>query len=378
MNSRTSSRGQDHIHLLRAQLRELAVPVIAIVLALALGYVLMLLTGRDANTAMSALMRASFGSKRAFGEFLKQATPIILTGLSVALAFRCGLFNIGGEGQFLMAGLVAAVIGYAVPLPPVIHLLVVALAGMATAALWGSIAGILKARLGAHEVINTIMLNWIALRFTQWIVESHLRVPNLSRTPELLPTAQFRLILPPSGLSSGLLYALLAAALVYVFLWRTSTGYELRAVGHNPAAAQYGGISIGRNTVLAMALSGALAGLAGVIQTTTVTRAFWAPMGLPGYGFTGIAVALLGRNHALGVVLAALLFGFLDQGAPAMQAAAHVPKSIIQIVQATVVLLVAADAIIRRLLQRRQAAGAPPIAGQTAPVDGGTQEVTQP
>lgn len=359
----------------RAWLRELAVPLLAIVIALAIGYVLMLLTGRDANTAMGSLVRASFGSKRAFGEFLKQATPLILTGLSVALAFRCGLFNIGGEGQFLMAGLVAGVIGYALPLPPGAHLLVVVIAGMAAAATWGAIAGWLKARLGAHEVINTIMLNWIALRFTQWIVEGRLRVENLSRTPKVLPTAQFANILPPSGLSSGLLYALLAAALVYVFLWRTSSGYELRAVGHNPQAAEYGGISIARNTVLAMALSGALAGLAGIIQTTTVTEAFWAPMGLPGYGFTGIAVALLGRNHPLGVVLAALLFGFLDQGAPAMQAAAQVPKSIIQTVQAIVVLLVAADAIIRRLLPQQTAR--PGDAGPAGPDRGDSaQEVT--
>lgn len=333
---------------------DLAIPVLAIVFALLISVALIAIIGKDPATALSALWKASFGSRRNIGQLLMQSTPLILTGLSVAVAFRCGLFNIGGEGQIMMAQLVAAVVGYSLNLPGFLHLPLAIVAGILAGGVWGAIPGFLKARLGVHEVINTIMLNWIAFRFTYWIVNAHLRIETLPRTPEVLETARLSPILPPSQLTTGLFLALLAAAIIYVFLWRTRMGYELRAVGHNPFAAEYGGINVARQTVLAMTIAGGLAGLAGVIQTLGVQRSFFAPSVMPGYGFTGIAVALLGRNHPVGVVLAALLFGFLEQGAPAMQVSAGVPKAVIFIVQALVIFLVAADGIIRSVLSGRK------------------------
>jgi simple sugar transport system permease protein len=286
---------------------------------------------------------------RPFSESLVISTPYIFAGLAVALGFRGGVFNIGGEGQLFVGGLASVYVGYAVTgLPWYIHLPLAVLAGMAAGAVWGAIPGFLKARTGAHEVINTIMMNYIAFRLTDHLLQGPMARPDgLPITPEVLPSAYLPALLEqPVRLHAGFLLALLMAVLVYLFLWKTTHGFEIRMVGANPRAAHYAGVAITGITVLTMALSGALAGLAGTNQVLGVdhrmVRAF-----SKGYGFDSIALALLGNSHPLGVVLASLLFGFLRGGAARMQSVAGVPVELIRIVQGMVIIFVAAPEIIR-------------------------------
>lgn len=301
-------------------------------------------------------------------ESLRISTPYIFTGLAVALGFRCGLFNIGAEGQYFIGGLASVFVGYAVKgLPWFIHLPLALLAGMAGGALWAGIAGFLKARTGAHEVINTIMLNYIAFRLADFLLQvgGPMARPGDSRpiSPEILPSAYLPQFFPddPSiRLNAGLLLALLAVWAVYFLLFKTTLGFEIRAVGANPRAARTAGISVARNFILAMGLSGALAGLAGAHDILGVLH-FMPNAFFSGYGFDAIALALLGKSHPVGVLLASLLFGFLRAGAQRMQAPpAFVPIDIISVIQALIIIFIAAPEIIRLIYRIR----APKEAGE--------------
>jgi len=293
-------------------------------------------------------------------EGLRLATPYIFAGLAVALGFRCGLFNIGAEGQYFIGGLASVYVGYAVKgLPWFIHLPLALAAGMLGGALWASIAGFLKARTGAHEVINTIMLNYIAYRLADYLLQvgGPMARPGDFRpvSPEILPTARLPQFFPNDlsiRLNTGLLLALLAVWFVYWLLFKTTVGFEIRAVGANPRAARTAGISVARNIVLAMALSGGLAGLAGAHDILGVLH-FMPNAFFSGYGFDSIALALLGKSHPVGVLLAALLFGFLRAGAQRMQGVAHVPIDIISILQALIIIFIAAPEIIRFIYRIR-------------------------
>ena len=289
---------------------------------------------------------------RPLSESLVVSTPYIFAGLGVALGFRGGLFNIGGEGQLFAAGLASVYVGYAlkgVPFP--LHMLLAILAGMAAAAIWGAIPGVLKARFGAHEVINTIMMNYIAFRLTDYLLTGPMIAGSgaLPITPDILPSAYIPSLFPaPMRVHWGFFLAIAVAGLVYWFLWKTPLGMEIRMVGANPRAARYAGVRIVRITVLTMVFSATLAGLGGVSQILGVehrlVRAFSS-----GYGFDAIALALLGNSHPLGVVLASLLFGFLRAGAARMQSAAGTPVELIRVIQGLVIVLVAAPEIIRSL-----------------------------
>jgi len=332
------------------------VPILAIFVGLLVGTVFILIAGADPMEAYKALFKAVAGSPRAIGETLTSTTPLIFTGLAVALAFRCGLFNIGVEGQYLVALMASALTGYYLHLPPVIHALVALAAGGLAGMLWAAIVGVLKAYRGVHEVINSIMLNYIALYFTHYLLMYYFREPGnrAAATPFIQETAKLtKGLIPGSRLHTGIFVALLAALFVWFFLWKTPQGYEIRAVGLSPGAAEYAGISVKRNIILAMAISGLMSGLAGAVQTLGVSYKFYEQMGFIGYGFDGIAVALLGRNHPVGVIFGALLFGALGQGSGAMQAAAGVPKTVVWIVQGTVVFFVAAESIWKFLRRRR-------------------------
>lgn len=336
---------------------EALIPLLAVALALLLGAGLILAVGKDPLAALDALWTANFGSRRGFGETLVSFTPLVFTGLSVALAFRCGLFNIGGEGQFLVGGLAAAIAGYGLQgLPGWLHAGAALLAGALAGAVWAGIPGLLKAYRGVHEVVNTIMMNYIALYLVNYLLINFFkREGPLPITPPVAPAARLALILEPSRLTTGLYLALAAAGLIWFLLWRTAPGYEIRAVGLAPFAAEYAGISVPLNTLKAMGLAGALAGLAGAVQVLGVQGAFYDPIGgFVGYGFDGIAVSLLGRNHPIGLLPAAFLFAILDRGSAGMQAMAGIPKAVVWVVQAGVVLLVAADGILRSLLVRRR------------------------
>jgi simple sugar transport system permease protein len=297
---------------------------------------------------------------RPLGESLVTATPYIFAGLSVALAFRGGLFNIGVEGQLFVGGLAAAFVGYSITgLPGVVHLPLAMLAGIAAGAVWGAIPGLLKAKTGAHEVINTIMMNYLAFRLTDFMLQGGpmTREDGLPITPEIEPSAYLPALLPkPVRLHAGFFLALAVAALVYWYLWKTTQGFEIRMVGANPRGARYAGVRITRTVVLTMALSGALGGLTGANQVLgldhKMVRAF-----STGYGFDSIALALLGNNHPIGVVFSALLFGFLRGGAARMQSMAGVPVEIIRIVQGLVIIFVAAPEIIRGIYRLKAVRG---------------------
>jgi ABC-type uncharacterized transport system permease subunit len=377
-------------------LRGLVLPALAVLSALILGGLAVVLTDQtvwatvpnffqspgtalsavwnSAAAAYSSLFRGSFGSlgdisqgleawwvegdtelilsaARPLSECLVLSVPYILSGLAVALGFRAGLFNIGVEGQFVIGGLCAVVMGYQVTgLPAIVHLPLSLLAGIVGGGLWAALPGYLKARTGAHEVINTIMLNWVAFRLVEWLLKDPLEVvQGTHRTPDVLPTAELPRFFPhPIRLHLGFVLALLVAAAVYWFLFKTVWGFELRTVGDNPEAARYGGMSITRNFVLAMALSGGLAGLAGATESLGVTRNMTLGFSA-GYGFDSIALALLGKSHPLGVVLAGILFGTLRAGGKRMQSVAGIPLEIISIVQALVIIFIAAPAIVRAI-----------------------------
>jgi simple sugar transport system permease protein len=290
------------------------------------------------------------------------STPYIFAGLAVALGFKCNLFNIGAEGQLYIGALASVWIGYSIEgLPAIIHMPLAFLGGAAAAALWGAIPGYLRARTGAHEVINTIMMNYIAFRLTDWLVNGPMKrgggAGYIPITPSILPSAAIPQFFPdPIRFHAGFFIALAVAAFIYWFLWKTTLGFEIRTVGANVRAARYAGINVGRNIVLAMALSGALAGMAGANEVLAVNHNVAGAFS-PGYGFDSIALALLGGGHPAGVVMAALLFGTLRNGATRMQSLADIPIDIIVIVQAMVVMFIAAPAIVRWLYRLRETGG---------------------
>ena len=356
-------------------LQALFLPGGAILLSLLVGAIFILIIGKNPITAYAALIQGAFGDTFSIGETLENTTPLILTGLAVAFAFRTKLFNIGAEGQFLMGALAASWAGVNLSLPTGIHLVVALLAGIIVGGLWGGIAGLLKATRGVHEVISTIMLNFIALFLISYMVSGPMKevsALDIPQTAKVLTTAQLPKILPPSRLSAGILVALLAAAFIWWLLWKTTTGYEVRAVGLNPFAAEYAGIKSNMNMLLAMLISGGLAGLGGAIMITGLFYRYQHGFE-PGYGFTAIAVALVGGNNPPGVVAAALLFATLSQGALGMQNVAGVPQDTVLIIQALVIFFVAAPQIVQAVPQwwaRRRAAAQ--AAAEGAQLEGGS------
>ncbi|MGC9467769.1 MAG: ABC transporter permease [Anaerolineae bacterium] len=286
-------------------------------------------------------------------ETLRISTPYIFAGLAVAIGFQGGLFNIGAEGQYFIAGLTSVFIGYSiVGLPQLIHLPLALLAGVIGGALWASIAGYLKASTGAHEVINTIMLNYIAFRLAEFMLDvggPMARGDNRPVSPEIQPSAYLPQFYPNRvdiTFNTGFLLALAVAWIVWWLLFKTTLGYEIRTVGKNPRAARYAGISVSRTMVITMALSGGLAGLSAATDILGVLH-FMPNAFASGYGFDAIALALVGKSHPLGVVLASLLFGAIRAGARNMQGVARVPIDITSILQGLIIVFVAAPEIIR-------------------------------
>jgi len=302
----------------------------------------------SALQAYGALFSGSLGDANAISESLVASTPFIFAGLAVAFGFRGGLFNIGVEGQLLVGAGVAVVIGTKLQMPAVIHLPLALAGGVLGGAIYGAIPGYLKAKTGAHEVINTIMMNWIAFLFFSWAFTGPLRRigGDAPVTDEIYTSAYLPQIFDGFRLHWGFVLALVVAFGVWWLLFKSTLGFEIRTVGANPNAARYGGIKIGRIIVLTMAISGGLGGLAGTSELLGLNH-FLAEGFSPGFGFDAIALALLGKSHPLGVVLAALLFGTLRNGATRMQSVASIPIDIISIVQALVIVFVAAPDIIR-------------------------------
>ncbi|HZP19848.1 MAG TPA: ABC transporter permease [Bauldia sp.] len=335
----------------------LIVPVLAVALAILLGGLTMLATGVSVPTvgqAFAALFTGSFGSLSAISETLTAAAPITLAALGVALGFRAGLFNIGAEGQMIAGGMAAVTVGFSLTgLPVFVHLPLALLAGIAAGAIWGAIPGWLKATTGAHEVITTIMLNLIAMQLTNFL----LRNPPIQKpgrhdpvSSSVLSSAELPKLLtwldPNLRLNAGIIITLVMVLLVYWLLFRTTLGFEFRASGLNPSAARYAGMRSSLIIVAVMAIGGALAGLAGANQVLGVLgRA--TPGFTGGAGFNAIAVALLGRSHPAGVLIAGILFGALDAGGRQMQVEAGVRIDLIAIIQALIIAFVAAPMLMR-------------------------------
>jgi simple sugar transport system permease protein len=287
-------------------------------------------------------------------ESLVASTPYIFAGLAVAFGFRCGLFNIGAEGQLFIGAICSVWIGYSIGLPWILHLPLALFGAMLGAGLWGAIPGYLKAKTGAHEVITTIMMNYVAFRLADWLLHGPMMRPGYNPiSPEILPSAYLpQFFANPIRFHAGFFLALLMAWVVWWLLFKTTLGFEIRTVGANPSAAKYAGMNITKNFLLAMGISGALAGMAGANEVLGLNHNLASAFS-SGYGFDSIALALLGKSHPAGVVLAALLFGFLRSGATGMQSYAGVPIDIISIIQALVIIFVAAPAIVRSIYRIR-------------------------
>jgi general nucleoside transport system permease protein len=314
----------------------------------------------DPGQLFSAIVSLDWEALRSalvpLSETIVSATPLILTGLSVALAFRVGLFNIGAEGQLYLGALFAVIVGFSlVGLPWFIHLPLAIAAGFVGGALWGFVPGILKARTGAHEVIVTIMLNFVAYNLINWslrtaLVQREGRSDPISKIVE--PTAALVPIIQGLRANWGIVLALLAAVAVWWLVFRSTKGFEFRAVGFNPRAARYAGMSISWSTVMSMVIAGGLAGLAGAAVILGGSRTL-SPGFSPGYGFDGIVVALVGNTRPLGVVAAAFLFGALRAGATPMQSATGTPLDLVVIIQALVIMFIAAPGLVRAIYRIR-------------------------
>jgi simple sugar transport system permease protein len=356
------------------------VPILAVLSALIIGGLIIFVSELSDDSAAGALgtvfdsyeglFRGSIGSMRAISETLTRAAPLILAGLAVAIGFQAGLFNIGANGQMYVGGMLALAVGIHISLPTLLHIPVVIIAGLIGGAIWGGIPGWLRAKTGAHEVISTIMLNFIALRLVDYLLTISFyqlegrsdpvseSVASTARYPKILTwldafgmeTGRFRAHI-------GILIALLAAWFIYWLLYKSTIGYEFRAVGANPDGARYAGMNVVFLYVAVMAVAGAMAGLGGVdLIAGTLGRGTPAFVGL--IGFDAIALALLGRSHPVGVVFAGLLFGGLAAGGQQMQVSAGVGIDIVQVIQALIIVFIAAPALIRAIYRVRAEAEA--------------------
>jgi ABC-type uncharacterized transport system permease subunit len=342
--------------------REILFPLIAVVAAFIVGGLVVWLIGDSPIETYRLLIGSAFSWPDGIGYTLFYATPLIFTGLAVAVAFRCGLLNIGAEGQLYIGAFAAAWIGIKFAgasgwiLFPMCFL-----AAILAGAVWGGIPGLFKARFGSHEVINTIMLNFIAVALVSYFTQYHYKTPgdpilqtvpigagaHITRLGRFIPGLPERI-----PLNLAFILALVCCVLVYVFLWKTKWGYEIRATGANPTAAEYGGISIRKQIILAMAISGSLAGMVGINEVLGYRYRYYDGFSA-NYGFVGIAVALLGRNHPVGVFLAAILFAILLRGGIFVDAyTVHVSKDIVDMLQGIVIVFVAAEAVFRGPLKK--------------------------
>jgi general nucleoside transport system permease protein len=320
-------------------------PLVALAIAAVVGDVLILIFGQSPGEVYRQLLEGTWGNAYGFGQVIYKATTLTFTGLAVAIGIRAGLFNIGAESQLASGGFLAALVGLALPAgtPGIIAILLCLVAAAAGGGVVGAIPGALKARFGASEVIVTIMLNFIVLALLNYIVAAHVHVAETLHTPEMHAGSMPRLgdvsaRFAGSAANTTFLFALAAAAAVWWYLFRTRQGYELRAVGLQPDAAEYGGVRVGSVWAKAMIVSGALAGLGGVNYVLGYKHYYEEGFGT-GSGFLGIAVALVGRNHPVGVVIAALLFATLSQGGLAVNAL--VPKQMVDVLTAVVIIAVA-------------------------------------
>lgn len=331
-------------------------PVVSVFTALVVGALIIGVQHINPLEAYYYLFRGAFGNRGAFGETMVKAIPLIFTGLAVTFAYRTGVFNIGAEGQFLIGALCGIWVSIRFSfLPGGLLLALILLAGTLGGFLWGIIPGWLKARKRINEIINTILMNYIALQLVSFAITGPLKEPPgyNPQTPAIKESARLARLVLGTRLHAGLIIALLLAACIYYVLFKTAFGFQLRAVGLNRDGAAYGGISVQRNIMLALALSGAAAGLGGAVELAGIQYRLIEGFGV-GYGFDGIAVALIGQLHPVGVILSAFLFGVLRTGANTMQRTLGIPASVVDIIQALVIFFVVGAQTIRHPLRKRR------------------------
>jgi general nucleoside transport system permease protein len=359
----------------RKKVSPLVLTLLSVFFGLVIGGIVLAVAGYDPFKAYWVILVGTFSRPKYIAYTVIYATPLIITGLSFAFANKTGLFNIGAEGQFIIGAIAAAVLGYYLHLPPVLHVLACLLVGMVAAAVWGGLAGYLKARFGVHEVISTIMLNWIALYLNNYVVSviktaEHLTNPT---TPMIRSSARIELFavwkdsaagqawrgvhpfwddILRTPFNLGIVFALVFAVVVWFILNRTTLGYELRAVGYNRFAAEYGGINVKRSMFFSMAIGGALAGAAGVCHVLGWTRYIAELAASEGYGFDGLACALIGSSNPFGCILGGLLFGTLKYGGSKIQNELGAPTEIINIVIGMIVFFVAMPKLMSLLINQ--------------------------
>jgi general nucleoside transport system permease protein len=356
ITTRLLTRHEHFRRSIQAQLFELLLPLAAVAAALLVGAFVIGLSGLDPARAYVALGRGSLGSVRSFSETLVRFCPLALCALAVLVAFRSGFFTVGIEGQFYMGALATTVVALKLHAPSVVLALVSMFAGILAGALWALVAGVLKVKLGVNEVISTIMLNAIATLFLDYLVRGPLRAPNteLQYTAMIPRAAWIPHILAGTRLHLGVLIPILTAVLIHLFFWRTSAGYDVRVSGSNPVAARHAGINVGRSIMLAVAISGGLAGLAGAIEVQAVFHRLQAGIGSD-YGYTAIPIALVGKTLPGATLLASLFFAALSVGATMMQLKAAVPLPLVVMLQGLVILFViGSDALQSRFHNWRQ------------------------
>lgn len=368
-------------------------PLLAMLVAFLIGAIILLIQGVNPIEAYQAMIVGAFGSKNGLSDTLVKAIPLMLVGLGIAIAFRGGVINIGAEGQLIVGALFTTFIGLQVgeQIPGFVGIALGLLGGLVMGGIWGAIPGFLKARLGVNEILSTVMMNQIAIQIGFFLlrgpmidpaeVEAGTNIPHSARLSRELDMPRFKdmaeslgftrnaeeagltgyvaelygVLVEPSRLHSGLLLAILIAILIYVFLWRTTIGYRIRAVGLNSAAARYAGMKVPQTVVLSMTLSGMMAGLAGAVEILGLHHRMFEPVAVSaGYGFSGIVAALFGKLHPLGIIPSSILFGGLLVGGDKMQRATQVPQVLIPAILGLVVLLViTSDYFVKRRANRR-------------------------
>lgn len=339
--------------------RNLSVSFLSILLALVISvFFVMWAKGfgflDSAQLLFTSIWKGSFGSKINLIETFVFTTPLIFTGLAHAVAFKTGLFNIGVEGQFIMGMITAAIVGLIPGIPAFIHVILILIAGMAAGALWAGIPGYLKAKIGTNEVVNTIMMNFIAMHFTNYLIMWPFHKEGSASTELIQKSAElFRFLGPNNRLNIGIFIGIIFAILVYILFWKTTIGYEIRAVGLSPTSAEYGGISIKKNIILSMVISGAIAGIGGSIHVMGVQHQAAQLFGFPNFGFDGIAVALVAKSNPIGVLFSAILFAALNYSSATLMLFG-IPKTISYLIQGIIVLFIAGEYIFKLISQRRK------------------------
>lgn len=337
-----------------AILMEAGITLLSIVLAVIVGALVMVLFGYNPVDAYDALLKGAFGTLPAFTSTLTKSVPIMLTGLAVAVAFKCGVFNIGAEGQLLMGSLFAGIAGiYITFLPAFLHIPVTLLAAMVGGMLWAFIPAVMKQKFSVNVVIGTIMFNYIGQYFVQYMILNPLKAEGVATSTEALQKTALlpKLLSSPNVLNLGYVIALIAAFAIYYLMQHTIKGYEMRAVGYNPTASRWGGINAEKNMFLALVVSGALAGLAGGIEVTGSLGKVVAGAS-SGYGFNGIPVALIAHNNPLIIIFSSLLLAAMKTGSMLMQTSAGVSKNVVDMVQGFIIVFLCAEHVFRYYIKK--------------------------